>query len=518
MQVTETNAEGLKREFRVVVPAGELEEKVISRLGEIGRTIQLRGFRPGKVPMQILRQRFGNSVRGEVLESTLQDTSADAIREHNLRPALPPKVDVVSFSEGTDLEYTMSLEVLPDIPEPSFADLDIERLIVEVPDEDVDRAIERIAEQQRKTEIAERPAESGDIIVVDIEGRSGEQEIPGASGKDRQIVLGSGGFIPGFEEQLIGAGAGEHRTVRVTFPEDYGAPDFAGKDAVFEVDVKEVRQRLPLVIDDELGKAVGLESLAELRQEVRQQMQRDYEGASRLRLKRSLLDKLAQNYDFAVPPGMVELEFENIWRQYEAEKAREAQPEAVASEAASDAGEAGSAETATGEAGVAAPAPEPQNEAGVGAAQDGERQAGSTEDEETLKVEYRRIAERRVRLGLLLAEVGRSNNITVTQDELNQAITREARRHPGYERQVLDFYRQNPEAVGNLRAPIFEDKVIDFIVELAKVEERKISPQDLLSLPDPDATGPEAKGPEAKGPEAKGPDATGPAASEAVSQ
>src|SRR5437868_1121171 len=513
MQVTETSAEGLKREFRVVVPAGELEEKVTSRLGEIGRTIQLRGFRPGKVPMQILRQRFGTSVLGEVLESTLQGTSADAIREHNLRPALPPKVDIVSFSEGTDLEYKMSLEVLPDIPEPSFAELDIERLVVEVPDEDVDRAIERIAEQQRKTEIAERPAESGDIIVVDIEGRSGEQEIPGAGGKDRQIVLGSGGFIPGFEEQLIGAAAGEHRTVRVTFPEDYGAPDFAGKDAVFEVDVKEVRQRLPLVIDDELGKAVGLESLAELRQEVRQQMQRDYEGASRLLLKRSLLDKLAQNYDFAVPPGMVELEFENIWRQYEAEKAREAQPEAVASEAASDAGEAGSAETATGEAGVAAPAPEPQNEAGVGAAQDGERQAGSTEDEETLKVEYRRIAERRVRLGLLLAEVGRSNNITVTQDELNQAITREARRHPGYERQVLDFYRQNPEAVGNLRAPIFEDKVIDFIVELAQVQERKISPHDLLSLPDPDATGPEAKGLDVTGP-----DVTGPAASEAVSQ
>src|SRR5438270_5518956 len=434
MQVTETNAEGLKREFRVVVSAGELEEKVTSRLGEIGRTIQLRGFRPGKVPMQILRQRFGNSVRGEVLESTLQDTSADAIREHNLRPALPPKVDVVSFSEGTDLEYTMSLEVLPDIPEPSFADLDIERLIVEVPDEDVDRAIERIAEQQRKTEIAERPAESGDIIVVDIEGRSGEQEIPGASGKDRQIVLGSGGFIPGFEEQLIGAGAGEHRTVRVTFPEDYGAPDFAGKDAVFEVDVKEVRQRLPLVIDDELGKAVGLESLAELRQEVRQQLQRDYEGASRLRLKRSLLDKLAQNYDFAVPPGMVELEFETIWRQYEAEKASEAQPEAASSEAASEAGEgspgqtvsAGSPETATGEAvdedRLSGPAPEPESEVGAEATPSSEEQADKTEDEKALKADYRRIAERRVRLGLLLAEVGRSHNITVTQDELNQAI------------------------------------------------------------------------------------------------
>jgi trigger factor len=513
MQITETSAEGLKREFRVVVPAGEFEEKVTSRLGEIGRTIQLRGFRPGKVPMQILRQRFGSSVRGEVLESTLQDTSADAIREHNLRPALPPKVDIVSFSEGTDLEYKMSLEILPDIPQASFADLEIERLVVEVPDEDVDRAIERIAEQQRKTEIAERPAESGDIIVVDIEGRSGEQEIPGASGEDRQIVLGSGGFIPGFEEQLIGAGAGEHRTVRVTFPADYGAPDFAGKDAVFEVEVKEVRQRLPLVIDDELGKAVGLESLAELRQEVRQQMQRDYEGASRLRLKRSLLDKLAQNYDFAVPPSMVELEFESIWRQYEAEKAREARPEAAGSEAAPEAsegvrGEAAAEipETAAGEAGAPASAPEPDSEAGARAAPDGDPQAGSTEAgstevdstevEEALKAEYRRIAERRVRLGLLLAEVGRSNNITVTQDELNQAITREARRHPGYERQVLDFYRQNPEAVGNLRAPIFEDKVVDFIVELANVEERKISPQELLSLPDPDANGADASRPD----------------------
>ncbi|HMD64410.1 MAG TPA: trigger factor [Stellaceae bacterium] len=488
MQVTETSAEGLKREFRVVVPAGELEEKVTSRLGEIGRTIQLRGFRPGKVPMQILRQRFGPSVLGEVLENTLQGTSAEAIREHNLRPALPPRVDIVSFSEGTDLEYKMSLEVLPDIPEPSFADLDIERLVVEVPDEEVDRAIERIAEQQRKTEVAERPAESGDVIVVDVEGRSGEQEIPGASGKDRQIALGSGGFIPGFEEQLIGAGAGEHRTVRVTFPEDYGAPDFAGKEAVFEVDVKEVRQRLAMVIDDELGKAVGLDSLAELRQEVRQQMQRDYEAASRLRLKRSLLDKLAQNYDFAVPPGMVELEFENIWRQHEAEKEGASQSGAPAAEAASAAsGEAVPVEAPTDETAAEGAAPQ-AGESDAGAMQGGDQQADTNEDEEVLKADYRRIAERRVRLGLLLAEVGRSNNITVTQDELNQAITREARRHPGYERQVLDFYRQNPEAVTNVRAPIFEDKVVDFIVELAKVEERKISPHDLLTLPDPDAS------------------------------
>ena len=514
MEVTETNADGLKREFRVVVPAGELEQKVTSRLGEMGRTINLPGFRPGKVPMQILRKRFGPSVLGEVLESTVQGSSAEAIREHNLRPALPPKVDIVSFSEGTDLEYKMYLEVLPEIPEPSFADLNIERLVVEVPDEDVNRAIERIAEQQRKSEAVERSAESGDIIVVDVEGRVGEREIPGASGKGRQIALGSGDFIPGFEDQLIGANAGEHRTVRVTFPEDYGVPDFAGNEAVFAVDVKEVRQRLPMIVDDELGKAVGLESLAELRQEVQQQMKRDYDAASRLRLKRALLDRLAASYDFPVPPGMVDLEFDNIWRQYQAEKEREraAQSEAAvldavgagagepgreALPAGNAATEAGPAETAASETGTALAqasaggvnivhAAEPGGQGNADPIQTGEAQVDADQNEELLKADYRKIAERRVRLGLLLAEVGRSNNITVTQDETNQAITREARRHSGYERQVLDFYRQNPEAIANLRAPIFEDKVIDFIVELAKVEERRITPQELLSTPDLD--------------------------------
>jgi trigger factor len=355
MHVTETNAEGLKREFRVVVPAGELEDKVTNRLGEIGRTINLPGFRPGKVPMQILRRRFGPSVLGEVLESTVQGSSAEAIREQNLRPALPPKVDIVSFSEGNDLEYKMSLEVLPEIPEPRFTDLNIERLVVEVPDEDIDRALERIAEQQRKSEPVDRPAENGDIIIVDVEGRVDDREIPGASGKDRQIALGSGSFIPGFEDQLIGASAGQHCSLHVTFPEDYAAPDLAGKEALFAVDVKEVRQRLPVVIDDELGKAVGLESLAELRDEVRQQMQRDYDAASRFRLKRALLDRLAEAYDFPVPPGMVELEFENIWKQYRAEKEREAAAQLSATPGASpDGGEPDLATATVGDAMTAA--------------------------------------------------------------------------------------------------------------------------------------------------------------------
>ena len=284
MQVTETIADGLKREYTITVPAGDLEQEITRRLGEIGRQVRLPGFRPGKVPMQILRTRFGPSVRGEVLQSTLQSSSAEAISERQLRPALPPKVDILSADEGADLEYKMAVEVLPEIPEPSFDDLGIERLVVEVPDQEVDQAIERIAEQQRKSEAVERPAETGDILLVDTEGRIGDQEIPGAGGKDRQIVLGAGSSIPGFEDQLVGAAAGENRKVRVTFPADYAVADLAGKEADFDVDVKEVLRRLPIAIDDELGQAVGLENLAELRQELRQQLQRDYDAASRLRL------------------------------------------------------------------------------------------------------------------------------------------------------------------------------------------------------------------------------------------
>ena len=466
MQVTETAADGLKREYTITVPAGDLEQEITRRLGEIGRQVRLPGFRPGKVPMQILRTRFGPSVRTEVLQSTLQASSAEAISERKLRPALPPKVDIVSADEGADLEYKMAIELLPEIPEPSFAELDIERLVVEVPEEEVDGAIERIAEQQRKSEVVERPAENGDILIVDLEGRIGEQEIPGAGGKDRQIVLGAGSSIPGFEDQLVGASAGEQRRVRVTFPADYAVADLASKDADFEVDVKEVRRRSPIAIDDELGQAVGLENLAELRQELRQRLQRDYDAASRLRLKRSLLDKLAEGHDFPVPPGMVDLEFDNIWRQYQAQG--EPPPAVAGAEATPAVGEVGAEATPAITDGDAVPTA-----------------AGPGQNDEAARAEYRRLAERRVRLGLLLAEVGRKNNITVTPDEVNQAITREARRHAGYERHVLDFYRQNPGAIDTLRAPIFEDKVIDFIVELAKIGERKITPQELLAVPGP---------------------------------
>src|SRR5216684_2630060 len=323
MNVTETSAEGLKRELTITVPATEVEDKITRRLGEIAQSIRIPGFRPGKVPLPLLRKRYGPAVRGEVLESAVQDSSAEAMREHNLRPALPPRVEIVSAAEGADLEYKMSVELLPEMPEPDFSALGLERLVVDVPDEDIDRAVERIAEGQRKSEPVERPAETGDILVADVLGRIGDEEIAGSRGEGRQIELGAAGLLPGFTEQLVGVGAGETREVRVTFPEDYGNPDMAGKEGVFEVAVKEVRHRLPANVDDELAKAVGLDTLAELRQEVRQRMQRDYAGVARQRLKRGLLDKLAERYDFAVPPGMVEMEFNSIWGQYEADKARQ---------------------------------------------------------------------------------------------------------------------------------------------------------------------------------------------------
>jgi trigger factor len=531
MNVTETSTEGLKREFKISVPAAEVEDQVAKRLGEIGRTVRIPGFRPGKVPLPLLRKRFGSAVRGEVLESTVQDSSAKAMTEHNLRPALPPRYELISAEEGGDFEYKLSLEVLPEMPEPDFASLTLEKLIAEVPEEDVDKALERLGESHRKSEVVERPAETGDILVADIVGHMGDTEIPGSRGEGRQIELGAQELLPGFTEQLTGVSAAEKRAVTVTFPADYGNPDMAGKEGVFEVDVKEVRHRLPVALDDTLAEEVGLESLAELRQEIRQRMQRDYDQVARQRLKRALLDKLAEAHSFEVPPGMVEMEFNSIWAQYQGEK--QVREEIATRQAAAASGAEGPPEGPIDAAAVVAPEEtalegatersparaeaarpvehehepashhahshpgsmvEPLDAAAIVApeetalegASDSEPATATDEADEKARAEFRQVAERRVRLGLLLAEVGRNNNITVSQEELNQALTQEARRHPGYERQVIDYYRNNPDALNNLRAPIYEEKVVDFIVELAKPEEKKVTPQELMAAGEPE--------------------------------
>jgi trigger factor len=446
MQITETNAEGLKHEMTVVVEAADIERRVTDRLAEIGRTIRLPGFRPGKVPLNVLRKRYGQSVVGEVLERTVSDSSSEAMRERNLRPALQPKVEIVSFNEGADLRYKLAVEVLPQIELGSFADLAVERLKPEVPEEEIDQALERIARQQRKSEVVDRAAEKGDIVVMDFVGSVGGVEFPGGSAKGYSLELGTGSFVPGFEDQLIGIKAGDERKVEITFPADYGNEELAGKAASFAVTATYVKAIAAQPVDESLATAIGMENLAALRQVVRERIERDYQGIARQKLKTALLDRLAERHHFAVPQGMVDIELDTIWRQYEAQRERTAQAGAAASD-------------------------EP------------------AKDEAAVKAEYKDIAERRVRLGLVLAEVGSKNNITVTQEELNRAMAEEARRFPGQERHVIEYYRNNPGAVDQLRAPIYEDKVIDFILELAQVTERTVPLKELLAA---DAEEPEA--------------------------
>ncbi|HXS40750.1 MAG TPA: trigger factor [Stellaceae bacterium] len=442
MQVTETTAEGLKHEMTVVVEAADIERRVTDRLNEIGRSIRLPGFRPGKVPLNVLRKRYGPSVVGEVLERTVSDSSNEAMRERNLRPALQPKVEIVSFNEGQDLQYKLAVEVLPQIDLGNFAELQLERLKPEVPEEEIDRALERIAKQQRKSEVVDRAAATGDIVVMDFVGSVGGVEFPGGSAKDYALELGTGSFVPGFEDQLVGIKAGEERNVEITFPADYGNEELAGKAASFKVTAKSVKAIAPQPIDDSLASAIGMENLAALRQVVRERIERDYQGMARQKLKTALLDRLAERHNFAVPQGMIDIELETIWRQYQAQRERAKQ---------------------TGGEGAPEAEPEPEK------------------DEASVKAEYKDIAERRVRLGLVLAEVGGKNNITVTQDEINRAMAEEARRFPGQERHVIEYYRNNPGAIDGLRAPIYEDKIIDFILELAQVSERAVPLSELLA-------------------------------------
>ncbi|HEX7970137.1 MAG TPA: trigger factor [Stellaceae bacterium] len=436
MQITETNAEGLRHEFKVTIGAADIQRRVESRLQELGRQVRLPGFRPGKVPLPVLRKRYGPSVMGEVLERAVNDGSSEAMREHKLRPALQPKVEIVSFNEGTDLEYKFAVEVLPEFVPMDFAQLELERLRPEVPAEEIDRALERIAKQQRRDEPVDRAAETGDVVVIEFTGSIDGTPVPGGSAQGHRLELGSGSFVPGFEEQLVGAKTGEHRDLSVTFPADYGAGDLAGKTAVFATDIKEVRAPLPRPIDDSLAEAVGMENLQALRDAVRTQIERDYAGIAQQRLKRQLLDRLAERHDFPVPQGMVDIEFDVIWKQFEAERQRVK--------------ETGGAEI----------------------------EEGKSDDE--IKAEYRAIAERRVRLGLLLSEVGRSNNISVTQEEINRALAEEVRRFPGHEQRVIEYYRNQPGAIDNLRAPLFENKVIDYILEIARVNDRSVLPSELL--------------------------------------
>jgi trigger factor len=446
MQVTETLSEGLKRAFTVVVPAADIESKRTARLANLGKTLALPGFRPGKVPLTVVRQRYGTAVTAEVLEASVSEATQQVLSERGLRPALQPKVDVVSLDAagGTakDLEFKVELELLPEITLPDFSAISLTRMKVEVSPETVDRALADVARRNRELteitpgELGDRGAAKGEVLSVDYVGRIEGAEFPGGTGNDIDVEIGGEGFIPGFSEQLEGLKPGETRTIEVTFPAEYGVPDLAGKSATFEVTGKKLSRSVVPELDDQLAKKLGFDDLAALREVVTKRIQGEYDQLSRLRLKRQLLDALAEVTKFASPDGMVEQEFGQIWQRLEAD-----------------------------------------------------RQAGRLDeddkdkDEETLKSDYRTIAERRVRLGLLLAEIGRVNSITVAPDEMTRAMRMEALRYPGQEQQVMEFFRQNPRAADTLRGPIYEEKVVDFVLELAKVDERPATPEELAKEP-----------------------------------
>src|SRR5262249_46413437 len=435
MQVIETNTQGLKREFKVVVPATEVQERIEGRLSELGRRIRLPGFRPGKVPLPLLKQRYGQSVRGEVLEQAVNDSSAKVISERGLRAAGQPQIEILS--QTGDLEYKLAIELVPDIKPVDFKTLEFEKLAVDLPEKEVNDAIERAAKRFRKsTPVAEpRPARSGDVAVIDFTGRVDGKEFPGGAATGHYLELGAGSFIPGFEDQLLGAGGGDRREGNVTFPADYPNAQLSCKQAVFYVDIKEIRELAPVEVNEDVAKALGAADVASLHETIRKRIAADYAAVGRSRLKRQLLDTLAARHEFEVPAGLVDAEFGAIWAQIEADRAR----------GRLDAEDAG-------------------------------------KSEEQLRQEYRDIAVRRVKLGLLLSEVGRLNNIQVSNDELSRAIVNEARRHPGQERQVIEYYQKTPQAQVQLRAPIYEEKVVDFILELASVTERIVTPEELARL------------------------------------
>ncbi|MDQ8699730.1 trigger factor [Hyphomicrobium sp. LHD-15] len=442
MQVTETSSEGLKRKLKVVVGADELGERFTAHLDKIKDQVQLKGFRKGKVPLAHIKKVFGRSVMNDVLQETIRETSNKAIVDRKERPAMMPDIALAEGASGidsvvdgkADLAYEMSFEVLPEVELADFKSLKLERLVVDVDDEQLDKALSELADRNQAFEAEEgRAAGDGDRVTIDFTGTVDGVAFDRGSGENLQLVIGNAGFIPGFEEGIKGAKKDESRDVKATFPAEYPVADLAGKDAVFAITVKEVEKPVKAEINDEFAKSLGTEGLDNLKSLVSAQIKRELDQASRQKIKRELLDALETAHSFELPPTLVEREFEAIWKQVTDGLQRE--QKSFADE-------------------------------------------GKTEEE--ARAEYRKIAERRVRLGLVVGEIGDKNKIEVTQDEMRRALMEHARRFPGQEKNVYEYFEKTPGALQELRAPIFEDKVIDFVLELAKPAEKKVSRQELL--------------------------------------
>jgi trigger factor len=451
MQVKETLAEGLKHEFQISVPASDIDAKIDARLDEMKDKVRLNGFRPGKVPAAHLKKVYGRSVAAETVDQLIRDTNTQLFTERGFRLATEPKITMPTeakeieevLSGKSDLNYSVAIEVVPAIQLADFKTFNVEKPVAEVTDADVDEALKRIADQNRpyaaKAEGAK--AESGDRVTVAFKGTIDGVAFDGGTGEDIQVVIGSSTFSPGFEDQLIGIGVGETRTVKASFPKNYTAANLAGKDAEFETTASAIEAPQESKIDEEFAKNLGMESLDKLKEAMRDRLVQEFAGATRQRVKRLLLDRLDEAHKFDPPPSLVDDEFNLMWNSIKAEM-----------DSAS------------------------------------KTFADENTTEEAAKEEYRKIADRRVRLGLVLSEIGEKNKITVTDDEVSRAVIDRARQMPGREKEVWDYYRSNPNALAQLRAPIYEDKVVDFILELATVTEKKVSREDLLKDDDSEKT------------------------------
>jgi trigger factor len=444
MQITETVNHHLRREFRITVEASDLDAKLLSRLEGMKDQVQLKGFRPGKVPVAHLRKTFGKSMMGEIVQEAVAEYSQKAVDERSLRPAMTPQIQLVSqvdkvIAGAEDLIFTMGIDLMPDFKLAEASTISLIRPITEVSDDDVQQSLKRLAAQQRTFEPRgdDAPAQEGDQLLVDFVGKIDGIPFDGGTAENAELVLGSGSFIPGFEDQLKGAKAGDAKVVAVTFPADYPAANLAGKYADFDVTVKEVRRGIEAEVDESLATKLGLDSLDKLRDAARMQLSNQFAQASRAHLKRALLDALDGAHSFDLPTGMVEAEFKQIWAQVEQD---------------------------------------------IKAGNLADEDKGKSEDD--LRKEFRAIAERRVRLGLVLSEFGRVNNVQVTQEELSRGVMAQARQYPGQEQKIFEIYRNNPDALAQLRAPIFEDKVVDFLCGQVKISDKQVSRDDLFKDPD----------------------------------
>ncbi len=448
MNVSETKAEGLVREYSIVITAAEIETQVSAKLAELAKTVNMPGFRPGKVPMSVVKSRFGPQAQGDAINAALDAGAKQAIEGNDLRLASQPNVDIKSYEDGKDLEASLTCEVMPEISMPDLGKLSIERPTLEADDNEVAEALSNIADGNKPSVEVEkkRAAKSGDILVIDFLGRMEGEVFEGGAAEGHSLELGSNSFIPGFEDGLIGANVGDKLDVTVNFPEDYQAAHLAGKPAVFEVTVKGMREQGEAKIDDELGVRLGFQDLEGLKTAIREQINAQHATALRQALKKNVLDALAEGDAFDIPPSLFDQEYESVARAMN--PTTQEQPEQNSDDP------------------------------------DHVLLAADEGLDDTAKQEARAVAERRVRLGLLLTEIGRANNIDVSEEDTRNAVMEEARRYPGQEQMVLEYFQKNPEAMQQLAGPIFEDKTIDFIMEMATVTEVATDVETLYAAPE----------------------------------